>query len=323
MPRPDTPTGPALAPELDELRTALTTLPRTLPPRWLYDERGSDLFTEITALDEYYQTETERRILHDHADDIASRSGAVTMVELGSGTSDKTRTLLDAFEAHGVLERFVPVDVSEQTLLDAADLIARRHPSLAVEPVVGDFTRDLHRLDGVGADAPRLIVFLGGTIGNFYQSERVEFLRSLASVARPGDRVLVGIDTVKAIERLVAAYDDAQGVTEAFIRNALVHVARVADGDLDADDFTYVPLWDARAQRIDMRLRARRPVVARLGALDLDLSMSTGEEIRVEISTKFRPETMVDELADVGFDGSTKVFTDADGDFAVIMAERT
>ena len=323
MSRPADRSGSDLAPEWAELRIALTTLPRTLPPRWLYDDRGSDLFTEITALEEYYPTETERRILRQHGGRIADRSAAVTMVELGSGTSDKTRTLLDAFEAHGTLRRFVPVDVSEQTLLDAADLIAGRHPTLTVEPVVGDFTRDLHRLADLADDGPRLVVFLGGTIGNFYRPERAEFLRSLASVSRPGDRVLVGIDTVKQIERLLAAYDDPHGVTEAFIRNALVHVAAVTDGDLDADDFDYVPFWDGRAERIDMRLRARRTVEARLRALDLDLVVAAGEEIRVEISTKFRPDALVAELADVGFDGETDVFTDDAGDFAVVLATRT
>ena len=309
-----------------ELRAALTTLPRTLPPRWLYDDRGSELFTEITGLAEYYQTETERRILAERAPEIAERTGATTVVELGSGTSDKTRTLLDAMVAHGRIERFVPLDVSEATLLEAAEALRERHPGLEVAPVVGDFTRHLARLRDLGGDGPRLVVFLGGTIGNFYVEERRAFLGALADVLAPGDWVLIGIDQVKDVDRLIAAYDDASGVTEAFIRNALVNVNRTFGGDLDVGAFSYAPLWDARQERLDLRLRAEVPMRASLPGLDLVLDLGEGEELRVEISSKFRPRALLEELAEAGFGGGPDdgvVLADPADDFALLLARRS
>lgn len=306
-----------------ELREALTRLPRTLPPRWLYDDRGSELFSAITGVPEYYQTEAERSILADHSAMIAEVTEARTVVELGAGTSDKTRTLLDAFVAHGRIERFVPLDVSEATLLDAAAMLTERHPEIDVEPLVGDFTRHLHRLSAVPTPGERLVLFLGGTIGNFYVEERRAFLGALADVLTSGDWVLIGIDQVKAVDRLIAAYDDDQGLTEMFIRNALDNVNRTYAGDLDVGNFGYVPFWDGRQRRMDMRLRACEPISARLDGLDLDLELAAGEEIRVEISSKFSPGQIVDELAQVGFAGDHDVFTDVNGDFAVVLARRT
>jgi len=306
-----------------ELRDALTRLPRTLPPRWLYDDRGSELFSMITEVPEYYQTETERSILTAHSAAIAETTEATTVIELGSGTSDKTRTLLDAFVAHGLLERFVPLDVSTATLLDAAAMLAERHPEIEVEPVVGDFTRHLHRLADVPSPGERLVMFLGGTIGNFYVEERRAFLGALGDVLAPGDWAMIGIDQLKPIDRLVAAYDDDQGITDAFIRNALVNINRTYGGDLDVGNFGYVPFWDGRQHRIDMRLRACEPMSARLAGLDLDLTLGAGEEIRVEISSKFAPQGIVDELVDAGFDTDAQVFSDDNDDFAVVLARRS
>ncbi len=312
-----------------ELRDALTRLPRTLPPRWLYDDRGSELFSQITGVPEYYQTETERQILADHSAVIAEVTEATTVIELGSGTSDKTRTLLDAFTAHGLIERFVPLDVSEQTVLDAAAMLAERHPNIEISPVVGDFTRHLHRLREVESSGPKLVMFLGGTIGNFYVEERRAFLGALSDVLSPGDWVLIGMDQLKPIDRLIAAYDDSQGVTEAFIRNALTNINSTYDGDLDVGNFGYVPFWDGRQHRIDMRLRAEDPMTARIAGLDLDLHLGAGEEIRVEISTKFDPADLLDELGEAGFGGpddvvpTQQLFADAAGDFALLAARRT
>jgi L-histidine N-alpha-methyltransferase len=314
-------------PELDttaqELRDALTRLPRTLPTRWLYDDRGSELFTQITGVPEYYQTETERQILADHSSTIAELTEATTVVELGSGTSDKTRTLLDAFTAHGLIQRFVPLDISEQTVLDAAEMLRLRHPGIEIDPVVGDFTRHLHRLAEIPSDGPRLVMFLGGTIGNFYVEERRAFMGALADVLAPGDWVMMGVDQIKPIDRLIAAYDDNQGITEAFIRNALSHINDTYDGDLDVGNFGYVPFWDGRLERIDMRLRAEEPMRARLNGLDLDLDLGAGEEIRVEISSKFRPSRIASELADAGFGAGELVFTDEANDFAIVLARRS
>lgn len=304
---------------LGELRRALQSRPRTIPPRWLYDDRGSELFDEITRLSEYYPTESEREILAAHATMIAEVSSATTVIELGSGTGDKTRTLLDAFAAHGQIERFVPLDVSAATLVFAAEVLSQRYPDLVVEPVVGDFTRDLSRLPTGGT---RLVAFLGGTIGNFYLEERRAFLGALSDSLVPGDWFLLGVDLVKPIDRIIAAYDDLSGVTDAFIRNSLHAINRELDADFDVGNFEYVPLWDHREHRVDMRLRASEPESAHIGALDLDLVFEPGEELRVEISTKFRASDLADELTDAGFT-DVEFLTDIDGDFALVLAQRT
>lgn len=311
----------------EELRRSLRNHPRTVPPRWLYDDRGSDLFDQITRLPEYYQTEAERQILADHSTMIAEITGATTVIELGSGTSDKTRTLLDAFVTHGKIESFTPLDVSEATLLEAADMLGERYPDLAVEPVVGDFNRHLARLPGGGT---RLVAFLGGTIGNFYVEERKAFLGALDDVLEPGDWLMVGVDLLKPVDRLVSAYHDAQGVTEAFIRNALTVMNRELGADFDEGNFEYVPFWDGGQERIDMRLRVCEPDDIRIEALDLDLRFEAGEELRIEISTKFRPDRLLDELDEIGFgsatdapdDGGTEFFTDEAGDFGVALVRR-
>lgn len=322
-PPPDRP-DPALAAvddrsgHLAELRRGLQSHPRTIPPRWLYDSRGSELFDQITRLSEYYPTEAERGILATHSAMIAEVSSATTVIELGSGTSDKTRTLLDAFVAHGEIERFSPLDVSEATLLHAAEVLNRRYPDLVVEPIVGDFNRHLARLPAGGT---RLVAFLGGTIGNFYQEERRAFLGALADVLAPGDWVLLGVDLIKPIDRIMAAYHDRSGVTDAFIRNALHAINRELDADFDVGNFEYVPLWDDREHRVDMRLRACEPERAQIGALALSVAFEAGEELRIEISTKFDPSDLTSELVDAGF-GGIEFFTDADNDFGLVLARR-
>jgi L-histidine N-alpha-methyltransferase len=303
---------------LAELDRALRSRPRTIPPRWLYDDRGSELFDRITRLPEYYPTEAEREILAAHSAMIAEVSGATTVIELGSGTSDKTRTLLDAFVAHGEIVRFTPLDVSEATLHYAAEVLDQRYPDLVVEPVVGDFTRHLARLPRGGT---RLVAFLGGTVGNFYQEERRAFLGALADVLEPGDWLLLGLDLLKPIDRIMAAYHDRDGVTDAFIRNALVAINRDLDADFDVGNFEYVPLWDDREHRVDMRLRAVEPEVAHIGALGLDVAFEAGEELRVEISTKFDPDAVTVELTDAGF-VDVEFLTDSAGDFALALARR-
>lgn len=304
-----------------ELRRALQRRPRTVPPRWLYDARGSELFDRITRLPEYYQTEAEREILTDHAALIAETTGARTVVELGSGTSDKTRTLLDAFVAHGEIERFVPFDVSEATLLAAAEMLSSRYPDLEIEPVVGDFNRHLGHLGRLRDGGPKLVAFLGGTIGNFYVEERAAFLGALRDVLAPGDWLALGVDLVKPVDELIAAYHDSEGLTDAFIRNALHVINRELDGDIDVGNFEYVPLWDAAEERIDMRLRAYEPERATLAAIDLELDLDAGEEIRIEISAKFRPDELLDELASIGFtDG--RFFTNEAAEFGLALVRR-
>jgi L-histidine Nalpha-methyltransferase len=303
---------------LDEVRRGLGVQPRALLPKWLYDERGAGLFDQITRLPEYYPTECERAVLLDHAAAIVDASQATTIVELGSGTSDKTRALLDAFWAQGSLERFVPVDVSEETLRRAAAEITSAYPGLQVDAVVADFTKHLGELDRRGR---RMVVFLGGTIGNLDPAERASFFSGLAASMSPGDSLLLGTDLVKNADRLVAAYDDSAGVTEAFIKNSLLVINRQFGGNFVLDAFDYVPFWDGRMSRMDLRLRARLDQRVRLDGADLEFDLKAGEEIRVEISTKFRLEGISAELAAVGLFVANS-WTDAAGDFAVTLAMR-
>ena len=301
---------------VDDVRRGLGSQPRTLPPKWLYDDVGSELFDAITRLPEYYPTECERAILRDHAGDIVDACDATTVVELGSGTSDKTRTLLDAFTATGRLRRFVPVDVSDATLRQAAAELSARYPSITVEALVGDFTLHLGHLP---RGDRRLVAFLGGTIGNFYLEERAAFLGALADSLEPGDWFLLGTDLVKSSDRLIAAYDDSRGVTAAFVTNCLHVLNRELDADFDVDAFSYVPFWDPRMERMDLRLRAEMPQRVRVPGAGIEFDLAQGEEIRIEISTKFRPERIRDELAAAGF-SVERTWTDQGGDFALTLA---
>jgi L-histidine Nalpha-methyltransferase len=301
-----------------DVRRGLGTPPLTVPPKWLYDDEGSRLFDEITRLPEYYPTEAERSILLDHADEIAAATDATTLVELGSGTSDKTHALLRAFAAAGRLHRFVPIDVSEQTLRDAAEQIAATYDGVRVEAIVGDFTLHLSHLP---RDDRKLVAFLGGTIGNLYVEERRAFLGALSDSCEPGDWLLLGTDLVKPADRLIAAYDDPGGITERFVRNGLVVLNRELGADFDIGGFTYVPFWDPHLQRMDLRLRAETPMHVRIPGAGLDLQLHSGEEIRMEISTKFTTAGIREELGNVGFDVA-ETWTDEAGDFAVTLARK-
>ena len=303
----------------EDITRAFTRSPRTLPPKWLYDDRGSELFDEITRLPEYYPTEAERSILNRHAAELAEITGSRTIVELGSGTSDKTRTLLDAFWGAGQLERFVPLDVSEATLLWAAEVLADRYEGLEVHAVVGDFTRHLSRLPHTG---DRLVAFLGGTLGNFYEEERRAFLGAMSDSLDSGEWLLLGVDLVKDVRRILAAYHDPDGVTDKFIKNVIVVLNRELDGDLPVDQFDYVPFWDALQERVDMRLRALAPIRSHLGELGLDIELEPGDELRVEVSTKFRQERLTAELHDAGLEVE-RFWTDDRNDFGLFLARRS
>jgi L-histidine N-alpha-methyltransferase len=303
---------------VQDVRRGLGAHPRSLPPKWLYDDRGSELFDRITRLPEYYPTEREREILRARAGQIAERSGATTVVELGSGTSDKTRTLLDAFTTSGQLRRFVPVDVSETTLRDAARALSVAYPGLQIEAVVGDFTLHLGQLPAGGR---RMVAFLGGTIGNLYIEERAAFLGALADTLLPGDSLLLGTDLVKSSERLIAAYNDSQGVTAEFVSNCLQVLNRELGADFDLGAFAYIPFWDPHLERMDLRLRSEMPQHVRLPGADLEVDLASGEEIRVEISTKFRVEGIREELTAAGFTPA-ETWTDTAGDFGLTLAHR-
>ncbi|MGI5150448.1 L-histidine N(alpha)-methyltransferase [Plantactinospora sp. CA-294935] len=300
-----------------DVRTGLTGTPRWLPPKWFYDARGSELFEEITRLPEYYPTRAERAVLAARAAEIARLTEAKTLIELGSGSSEKTHLLLDALTARGNLGTFVPLDVSVSALEQSTAEIAAAYPGLRVRGIVGDFTRHLDRLPTGGR---RLVAFLGGTIGNLLPVERAGFLAALRSALERGDWLLLGTDLVKDPGVLVPAYDDAAGVTAEFNRNVLRVLNRELGADFEVDAFAHVALWDPDERWIEMRLRARRPM--RVRVLDLDLAFAEGEELRTEISAKFRPQDVDAELAAGGFTVQAR-WTDDDGLFAVTLAQAT
>jgi L-histidine N-alpha-methyltransferase len=287
-----------------------------LPPKWFYDEEGCRLFDEITKLPEYYPTRTERAILVACAGDIAARTSADTLVELGSGTSEKTRLLLDALSAQRTLRRFVPFDVSEPTLRDAAGAIEVEYPGIDVHAVVGDFERHLDRLPTGGT---RLVAFLGGTIGNLDPRARARFYGEIAAGLGPDDALLLGTDLVKDTGRLEAAYDDDAGVTAAFNRNVLSVLNRELGADFVPDRFAHIARWNAAEEWIEMRLRSEGAQAVHVAELDLDVRFAGGEEMRTEISAKFRRERVEDELAAAGL-ALTAWWTDPGGDFALSLS---
>jgi L-histidine Nalpha-methyltransferase len=300
-----------------DARRGLTATPKDIPPKWFYDERGSALFDEITRLPEYYPTRQERTILAATAGDIVVHSRADTLVELGSGTSEKTRILLDALRAAGKLERFIPFDVSKKTLHDAAAAVEREYPGVDVQPVVGDFTRDLDRIPQRGR---RLVAFLGGTIGNVLPEERAEFLRNVAAMLGPDDYFLLGTDLVKDEARLVAAYDDGQGITAEFNKNVLRVMNRELDANFDVDAFEHVALYDSDREWIEMRLRSIGAQTVHVDALELDVAFGDGEEMRTEVSAKFRRDGIERELRDAGLE-MVAWWTDPDDDFALSLSQ--
>jgi len=296
-----------------DVLSGLARHPKTLPPKWFYDARGSVLFEEITRLAEYYPTRAEREILIAHAGDIAEASGARTLIELGSGSSEKTRHLLDALPA---LHTYVPVDVSESALAGAAEALLAERPGLSVHALVADFT---HQLELPRTPGPRLVAFLGGTLGNLLPEERAEFLRSVRARLAPGDGLLLGTDLVKDEATLVAAYDDAAGVTAAFNKNVLAVVNRELGADFPLEDFAHVALWDPDHEWVEMRLSARRALTVKIRELDLVVQFEEGEELRTEISAKFREERVRDELAAAGL-RLDQWWTDGAGRFALSLA---
>lgn len=299
-----------------EVLQGLCGRPKELSPKWLYDERGSQLFDDITRLPEYYPTRREREILEKRAGEIARLSGADTLIELGSGTSEKTRLLLDAFLEEGRLERFVPFDVSEAFLRDAAEKLAGEYPSLRVHAVVGDFERHLGLLPRGGR---RLVAFLGGTIGNFKPVQRAHFFREVAEGLKPGDAFLLGTDLLKCRERLFAAYNDRAGVTAEFNRNVLRVLNRELRADFDVEAFEHLAPFDEENGWIEMWLISQRTQVVRLPALERYAHFEEGEVLRTEVSCKFRAEQVEAELAAAGLH-LTEWWTDAARDFALSLS---
>jgi L-histidine N-alpha-methyltransferase len=299
-----------------DVMSGLTSTPKTLPPKYFYDERGSALFDEITRLPEYYLTRAETEILTARAGEIARLSGCESLVELGSGTSAKTGLLLRAMLDAGTLREFIPFDVDPTVLEDATAALEQRYPGLRIAPFVGDFEHDL------GAIPPgrrRMIAFIGSTIGNLDPPARAKLLAQVGAALQPGDTFLLGTDLVKDTGRLLRAYDDAAGVTAEFNRNVLRVINRELSADFAVDEFQHVAVWDAGDQWIEMRLRAASAQRVTVADLDLTVEFAAGEEMRTEISAKFTPAQVRAELEAAGME-TVRFWTDPAGDFGLTLA---
>jgi L-histidine N-alpha-methyltransferase len=300
----------------EDVREGLTRDQKQLPPKYFYDERGSELFDRITALPEYYPTRCERAILNRYAPAVVENSEAAELVELGSGTASKTRALLYAMAGAGTLRRYVPFDVDASVVDGSAAQLIELYPGLEVHGVVGDFQRDLER---VPEGTRRLFAFLGGTIGNLYPDERLGFLRRLRDLMDPSDRLLLGTDLVKDGAVLEAAYNDSAGVTAEFNRNVLRVVNRGLDADFEPESFRHVAFFDEGNSRIEMRLRAQGAQTVRIPGAGLEVAFADGEEIRTEISTKFTRDGVEQELRESGL-VLDRFLTDDDALFGVAFA---
>jgi L-histidine Nalpha-methyltransferase len=311
------PPGGPLSGMAADVRAGLTKPFKELSPRYFYDERGSRLFEAITELEEYYPTRAERSILESRGEEIvAAAGGPATLIELGSGTAAKTRVLLDAMRRASCLEGYAPVDISEQITRETASRIAAEYGGISVHGLVCDYELDLERIPLGG---PRLLAFLGGTVGNFEPAQRASFLRRVANLLGPDDRFLLGTDLVKGRERLEGAYNDSAGVTAEFNKNVLAVLNRELGADFDLDAFEHVAFWDDENLWMDIRLRSLRRQLVDFPALGMQVAFDRGEEMRTEISTKFAREGLTGIFAEAGLE-LTDWFTDSEGEFALSLA---
>jgi len=299
-----------------DVRAGLTKPFKELSPRYFYDELGSELFEEITELAEYYPTRCERQILELHSGDIVEAASPRALIELGSGSAAKTRVLLDAMRDAGCLEAYAPVDISEEITRSTAEAIASEYEGIQVRGHVCDFELDLERVPVRG---PRVLAFLGGTIGNFQPAQRASFLRRISNLLAPEDRFLLGTDLVKDAATLEAAYDDSQGVTAAFNKNVLAVLNERLKADFDPDCFEHVARWDPDNLWMDIRLRSLNHQVVNITALDLQVGFQAGEEMRTEISTKFMRPGLEGIYREAGLE-LTDWWTDPEGLYALSLA---
>jgi L-histidine N-alpha-methyltransferase len=299
-----------------EVRAGLLRRPlRELPCKYFYDERGSALFEAITKLPEYYPTRTEMAILERHAASIVEAQAPRELAELGSGAGRKIRLFLDAMRERGSLESVLLLEISEGYLRQSVDELSADYPEASVRGIVGDF---LHDLPALGPGGGRLLLFLAGTIGNLHPDELCGFFRSAAGVLARGDGFLVGVDLVKNPARLHAAYNDAQGVTAEFNLNILRVLNRRLLADFDPEAFEHRAFYDPDRQWIEMRLRARRPLVAHVPGAGVKLALEAGEEIRTELCCKYTRESFARRLAGSGL-AVERWITDAEGLFATAL----
>ena len=295
-----------------EAREGFTATPKRMRSRWIWDARAAELYERIMELPEYYLPEAERSILHERAGEIAELARPRAVVELGSGSSVKTTILLDALPG---LERFVAVDVGESSLVEAGERLAERYPQLEVVGVFGDFERSLP-----GPFERTLLVCLGSTIGALDPEDRASLLASAADVLGAGGHLLLGLDLVKPVERIVAAYDDSRGLSAELIANLLPILNRELGADFDPAAFRSEIAWNAELERMEMGVRSLRAQRVALPAVDLVVEFEEGETLRTEISTKFRRDGIEREL-DAGGLAVEAWWTDGQGDFALCLAQ--
>jgi L-histidine N-alpha-methyltransferase len=311
------PPGGPLSGMAADVRAGLTKPFKELSPRYFYDERGSQLFEEITQLPEYYPSRCERTILEHHSGDICAAAGdPATLIELGSGSAAKTRVLLDAMKGACCLGAYAPVDISEQITRDTAHAVAAEY-GITVHGLVCDYERDLERIP---LEGPRVIAFLGGPIGNFEPAQRASFLARVANLLGPDDHFLLGTDLVKDRATLEAAYNDSAGVTAEFNKNVLDVLNRELGADFDRDAFEHVALWDEENLWVDIRLRSLARQVINFEALGMLVAFERGEEMRTEISTKFAHDGLAGIYTEAGLE-LTEWWTDPDGLFALSLAK--
>jgi L-histidine N-alpha-methyltransferase len=304
----------------NDVLDGLTKPFKELPPKHFYDARGSELFELICGLPEYYPSRTERRILEQRSPEIVRSTGAGELVELGSGSAEKARILLDAMSAAGTLQRYVPFDVSEQVVREAAGQLVEEYDGLRIHGVIGDFERHLEMVPPPNG-TPRLVALLGGTIGNFPPGTRRGLLRSIGALLGPRDRILLGTDLVKDPSVIEAAYDDSQGVTAEFNRNLLHVLNRDLDADFVPEAFDHVAFFDRRHEWVEMRLRARRPCSVLIADLGLRVEFAAGEELRTEISAKFTRARVEADFAAAGLE-LEQWYTDDEQLFALSVGRR-
>lgn len=310
------PPGGPLSGMAADVRAGLTKPFKELSPRYFYDERGSELFEQITELEEYYPTRCERAILTKHSPGIVAAAKPRALIELGSGSAAKTRVLLDAMDEAGCLAAYAPVDISEEITRQTAEAVAAEYPGVQVLGHVCDFELDLERVPVPG---PRIIAFLGGTIGNFQPAQRASFLRRVANLLDSDDRFLLGTDLVKDRATLELAYDDPAGVTAAFNLNVLDVLNERLEANFDTGAFEHVARWDADNLWMDIRLRSLRHQVIDIEALALQVAFAAGEEMRTEISTKFMRPGLEGIYAEAGLE-ITDWWTDPEGLYALSLA---
>jgi L-histidine N-alpha-methyltransferase len=302
----------------DEIRDGLCASPKKLPTKYFYDDWGSTLFEQICELPEYYQTRTEHQLLKDVADDLVEKTGADELVELGSGAATKTRVLLDAMARAKQLRFYVPFDVSEGIVRRVAQELADEYDGLQVHGVVGDFLAHLEHIPDGGR---RLVVILGGTMGNMGTESGPAFLTSIYDEMDQGDYFLLGAQLITDVNRLEAAYNDSAGVTAAFNKNMLRVLEPVLGAKFDHEAFEHVARFNHDKHRIEMHLRSVRKQVIPLPELELNLHLNEGEEILTEISTKYTQHQVEALLTRAGF-SPVEWYTDSNNLHGLALAKK-